>query len=131
MASSYQGGVALKINAKTDFIEITRGEIFGSDEIEAIAANLVAHAKAQKKHISAWVKDGKGDVTVKIATKSGGEFSAMGFKPATIEKLMATHSPRILVKFAGKSPMPYLAFFPKSPEKTATVKQISILGRIV
>ena len=114
MASSYQGGVSLKIDAKTGFMAIATGADYGAEEAEMIASDMAYYAAQEKTLVQAFIPDTKGDKVVKIKLKSGNDFAISGFKPAMIEKLLITHTPRILVKFAGKAPMPYMAFFAKT-----------------
>ena len=131
MASSYQGGVALKIDAKTGFVAVATGSDYGAEEVEIIASDMAYFAAQNKTFVQAFIPETKGDKVVKIGLRSGGEFAVSGFKPATIEKLLTTHTPRILVKFAGRAPMPYLAFFKKADDKPAIEKkkESSFLGR--
>jgi hypothetical protein len=122
MSKIYVGGLKFRLDAKTDFISLAKGDLIGSESVESVVANMVALAKRDKKNVAGWVQDGKGDVTVKLPTKSGKEFAAMGFKPATVEKLMTSHNARILFNWVGYGPMPYLAFFPKTADKTVNAK---------
>jgi len=113
MAKLYLGGVSLKLNAKTGFMAIGTGADYGAEEAELIASDSAYYAGQEETLVQAFAPDVKADKVAKIKLKSGKDFAISGFKPATIEKLLITHTPRILVNFAGKAPMPYLAFFAK------------------
>jgi len=125
MAKIYLGGVSLKIDAKTGFMAIGTGADYGAEEAELIASDLAYYAGQEKTLVQAFVPDAKADKVTKIKLKSGNDFAISGFKPVTIEKLLISHTPRILVNFAGRAPMPYLAFF----AKTGIVETKSPFGR--
>lgn len=131
MASVFQGGVALKIDAKTGFVAVSVGADYGAEEVETIASDMAYFAAQNKTFVQAFIPETKGDKVVKIGLRNGGEFAVSGFKPATIEKLLTTHTPRILVNFAGRAPMPFLAFFKKEDAKpvVAGKKASPFLGR--
>jgi len=120
MAKLYLGGVSLKINAKTGFMAIGTGADYGAEEAELIASDMAYYAGQEETLVQAFAPDAKADKVAKIKLKSGKDFAFSGFKPATIEKLLITHTPRILVNFAGKAPMPYLAFFAKTDSNMGT-----------
>ena len=94
MASSYQGGVSLKIDAKTGFMAIATGADYGAEEAEMIASDMAYYAAQEKTLVQAFIPDTKGDKVVKIKLKSGNDFAISGFKPAMIEKLFLILGPR-------------------------------------
>ncbi len=139
MSKSFQGRVTFTQNQKTGFLQVAvakASDDFAFDATDglAIARNLIGNAKAMKVLIQAFVPDLKADKVVKIPKKSGsGDYLISGYKPETIEKLLATTQPLVLVSFtAYGAPMPYMAFLsakeeksskPKAQAKTATFKR--------
>ena len=129
MASSYQGGVSLKIDARTGFVAVTTGAEYGAEEAQNVASDMAYYAQQNKTFVQAFIPELKGDKTAKLKTVNGNDFVVSGYTGETIEKLLKTHTPRILVKFAGRAPMPYLAFFAKSEVKPTLAKKPIFLGR--
>lgn len=117
MATMFKGGVALKIDAKSGFISVVRGSDYASEETTALLADAISHATEVKTFIQAFIPETKPDKAVVVTDKG---FKVTGFKASTIAELSKTKKPVVLCHFAGRTPIPFLAFFDKDDKPSAS-----------